>query len=98
MLYQYAFESSYGYNSHIRLGKIYSFQSKTEMVDLISVNRDLTVLNNSFQKFSRYVKIYLQLKNIHKYFTPKHIHQIEIGERSMTQVINKILNRNKIIE
>ena len=92
-MYCYAFESSYGYNSIVRLGKIYTFTSEESMMYLIDVNRDLKVLNHAFRVFTRYVKHHLILHKIKKYFTPKHLFLIQHGEKSIEQIINEIKSR-----
>jgi len=89
-MYYYAFESSYGYNSVVRLGKIYTFTSDESMMYLIDVNRDLKVLNHAFRVFTRCVKYYLFLHKIKKYFTFKHLFSIQTREKSIEQIINEI--------
>ena len=95
-MYYYAFESSYGYNSLVRLGRIYTFTSEESMKYLIVINRDLKVLNHAFRVFTRYVKRYLSLHKIKKYFTPKHFFLIQRGEKSINQIINEIMNEIKL--
>ena len=95
-MYYYAFESSYGYNSLVRLGRIYTFTSEESMKYLIIINRDLKVLNHAFRVFTRYVKHHLFLHKIKKYFTPKHLFLIQNREKSIEQIINEI--KSKILK
>jgi len=92
-MYYYAFDSSYGYNSTIRLGKIYTFSSKEYMIYLIDVDRDLKVINHAFRVFTRFVKQYLFLLKIKKFFTPQHLFLTQTGEKSITQIIMEITNQ-----
>jgi len=89
-MYYYAFDSSYGYNSVVRLGKIYTFTSKESMMYLIDINHDLKVINHAFRVFARHVKHHLFLHKIKKYFTPQHLFSIQIREKSIKQIINEI--------
>jgi hypothetical protein len=88
----YAFESSFGYNTMVRLGRIYEFSPET-MKYALEVNRDLKVLNHNFRVLSRCVKQYLFIKRIRRYFTPHYLFEIQIGIRTMRQTIEEIKNK-----
>lgn len=89
---RYVFNSLYGYNSLIRIGRIYYFSPTESLVYLLQVNRDLILLNNTFYKFFRHCKYYIKLKRLTKYFTPNHLRSIELGEKTIKQIKNEILN------
>ena len=78
------FESSYGYNNSIRLGKLYIFTSLDTIKYLLSVNLDLIVLNYKFNQLIRIVKKYLHnkrvLKMIRTKIKPAHIFEIQLGK------------------
>lgn len=88
----YVFESSLGYNCTIRLGKIHNISPET-LKYVLEVNRDLKVLNHNFKVLSRHVKNFIFIRKIQKYFTPHHLFQIQLGEKTMRQIINEIKNR-----
>jgi len=88
----YVFESSLGYNCVIRLGKIHNFSPET-LKYVLEINHDLKVLNHNFKVLSRHVKHFLLIRKIQKYFTPHHLFQIQLGEKTMRQIINEIKNR-----
>ena len=88
----YAFDSSFGYNTIVRLGKIYDFSPET-MKYALEVNRDLKVLNHNFRVLSRCVKHYIFVKKIRRYFTPHHLFEIQIGIRTMRHTIEEIKNK-----
>ena len=85
----YVFESSFGYNCVIRLGKIHNFSPET-LKYVLEVNRDLKVLNHNFKVLSRHVKEFLFIKKIRKYFTPFHLFEIQLGVKTMRQTIEEI--------
>ena len=87
----YVFESCLGYNPLIRLGKIYEYSPET-IIYILETNPDLKILNHYFRLISRLFKIFILKKKIKKYFTPKVFYEIQIGEKTMTQVIYQIKN------
>ena len=63
------------------------------MIYFIDIIRDLKVINHAFRVFTRFVKQYLFLLKIKKFFTPKHLFLTQTGEKSITQIIMEITNR-----
>ena len=93
----FVFESTYGYNTSIRPGKIYFFQSNETVRYLLQVNPDLILLNRVFNIFIMNIKKKLKMnrdiKLIQKKFKPEHLFRIQLGERTRT-IINEILGEN----
>lgn len=89
----FAFESCYGYNSIIRLGKLHQFHLETVKY-ILETNPDLIVLNHHFKVLSRRVKDFLLIQKIRKYFTPFHLYEIQLGIRTMRQTIEEIKQKN----
>ena len=58
------FESSYGYNTSLRLGKLYQFTSMGTIKYLLEVNPDVILLNHTFKKLIKKVKKWLLKKKI----------------------------------
>lgn len=83
----YVFESSYGYNNNIRLGKIYKFTSSETMVYLLEVNPDLIELSFIFRKFSRNIKYFLKIKKAMKRFRIEYLFLIETGQATWRQLL-----------
>lgn len=83
----YAFESNYGYNNTVRLGKIYEFTSNETMVYLLEVNHDLRELSFIFRKFSRYVKNYLYILKVRKRFRIEYLFLVETGQATWRQLL-----------
>ena len=83
----YVFESSYGYNNSIRLGKIYQFTSSESMVYLLEVNHDLIELSHIFRKFSKHVKQYLYIIKAIKIFKVEHLYLVETGQATWRQLL-----------
>ena len=85
----YVFESCLGYNPLIRLGKIYEFSPET-IIYVLETNPDLKIINHYFKLVSRLFKTYILRKKIRKYFTPKVFYEIQLGKKTITQVMNRI--------
>jgi len=92
----YAFESSYGYNTSVRLGRIYNFTSHSFIIYLLEANPDLIVLNSIFRRFSLHVKRYLFFKNIKKYITIQNILDRELGITNIYYLIREICRKHNI--
>ena len=78
------FESTYGYNNTLRLGKIYIFTSLDTIKYLLEVNRDLIVLNYKFNQFIRLARKSLHNKKVMKLIRsrikPNHHLEIQLGK------------------
>lgn len=90
------FESTYGYNSSIRLGKVYYFPSKETIVYLLEVNKDLILLNSKFRYFSLFIKRFLFYKNIKKYITIQDILDRELGITNIHYLLREICRKHNI--
>ncbi len=91
------FESTYGYNSSIRLGKIYYFPSKETIVYLLEVNKDLVLLNSKFRYFSLFIKRFLFYKNIRKYITIDDLKKRELGLTTIDFLLRELHLKYNII-
>lgn len=89
MHYYYVFESTRGYNTSVRLGKVYKFTSKETFTYILEVNPDIKCLNYYFHLFSLYVKKFLFLKNIKKYITLQNLLDRELGITTINQIISE---------
>tara|TARA_A100001035_G_C27694465_1_gene459432 strand:- start:587 stop:859 length:273 start_codon:yes stop_codon:yes gene_type:complete len=82
-----AFESKYGYNSCIRLGKIYEFTGPETLIYILEVNPDLIELSYIFRKFSKKVKYFLKIKKIMKRFRIEYLFLVETGQATWRQLL-----------
>ena len=86
------FESSYGYNTTLRLGKIYVFTSLDSIKYLLEVNKDLILLNYQFNKFNKlarkYLKYKIAMRMLKKKFNPIFLHEIQLG-KSWREILNR---------
>lgn len=87
------FESSYGYNTSLRLGKLYQFSSMKTIKYLLDVNPDVVLLNHTFKKFIKKVKIWLLKKKIteeiRKKIKPHHLLELQLG-KTWRQIFNEV--------
>jgi len=86
-MYYCVFESSYGYNSSVRLGKIYELSLIDTKRYLLEVHPDLIELSSIFRKFSKYVKYHLKLMRAIKRFRIHHLFLIETGQATWRQLL-----------
>ena len=87
------FESSYGYNTSLRLGKLYQFTSMETIKYLLDVNPDVVLLNHTFRKFIKKVKIWLLkkkiTKEIRKKIKPHHLLELQLG-KTWRQIFSEV--------
>ena len=87
------FESSYGYNTSLRLGKLYQFTSMKTIKYLLDVNPDVVLLNHTFKKFIEKVKIWLLKKKIteeiRKKIKPHHLLELQLG-KTWRQIFSEV--------
>ena len=87
------FESSYGYNSSLRLGKLYLFSSMETIKYLLEVNPDIILLNHTFNKLIRKVKRWILKKKIikllRKRIKPHHLLELQLG-KTWRQIFSEI--------
>ena len=87
------FESSYGYNTSLRLGKLYQFTSMKTIKYLLDVNPDVVLLNHTFKKFIKKVKIWLLKKKIteeiRKKIKPHHLLELQLG-KTWRQIFSEV--------
>lgn len=87
------FESSYGYNTSLRLGKLYQFSSMKTIKYLLDVNPDVVLLNHTFKKFIKKVKIWLLKKKIteeiRKKIKPHHLLELQLG-KTWRQIFSEV--------
>ena len=92
----FVFESIYGYNTSIRLGKIYLISNEAARY-LLEVNPDLIIINRKFNIFisnvKKKIKMDRDIKLIQKKFSPSHLFRMQLGE-STRKIINEILGNN----
>ena len=94
-MYNTFFDSTYGYNSQIRLGKIYFFNNRNFVRYLLEVHRDLIDKGFWIRFFISKVKSWLYKLFIIKRITPHHIFLLNIGY-SWRQIFDMIKNNNTI--
>ena len=92
MSYNYAFKSSFGYNSTVREGKIYKFSSTEMFVYVLEVNIDLIELLSIFKiHFRNYIKNYIIKKRfLKKIKLPRDLIKRELGIINFSKIIEKI--------
>ena len=87
------FESSYGYNTSLRLGKLYKFTSVETIKYILEVNHDIILLNHTFKKLIKKVKIWLLKKKlteeIRKKIKPHHLLELQIG-KTWRQIFSEV--------
>lgn len=87
------FESSYGYNTSLRLGKLYQFTSMETIKYLLDVNPDVVLLNHTFKKFIKKIKIWLLKKKIteeiRKKIKPHHLLELQLG-KTWRQIFSEV--------
>jgi hypothetical protein len=87
------FESSYGYNTSLRLGKLYQFTSMETIKYLLDVNPDVVLLNHTFKKLIKKVKIWLLKKKIteeiRKKIKPHHLLELQLG-KTWRQIFSEV--------
>ena len=92
MPYNYAFKSSFGYNSTLREGKIYNFSSPEMLVYVMEVNIDLVELLSIFRiHLKKYVKNYIINKRfLKKIKLPRDLIKRELGILNFSKIIERI--------
>ena len=92
MTYNYAFKSSFGYNSTIREGKIYNFSSKESFKYLLEVNIDLVEIMTPIKLLLRnHLRRYIIEKRFMKIIKlPSDLLKREIGLINFSKIIKKI--------
>ena len=86
-MYYCVFNSKYGYNSSVRLGKIYDLSCIDTKRYLLEVNPDLIELSFIFRKFSGYVKYFLKVKKAMKRFRIEYLFLVETGQATWRQLL-----------
>jgi hypothetical protein len=94
-MYLTFFDSTYGYNNQVRLGKIYLFNNRYIVRFLLEVNRDLIDKRFWINFFIFKVKKWLQKLFIIKRISPHHILLLSIGY-SWRQIFSMIKNNDNI--
>ena len=92
MTYNYAFKSSFGYNSTVREGKIYNFTSKESLKYLLEVNIDLIEILTPIKLLLRnHLRRYIIEKRFMKIIKlPSDLLKREIGLINFSKIIKKI--------
>ena len=87
------FESSYGYNSSFRLGKLYFFTSMDSIKYILEVNPDIILLNHTFNKLIKMVKRWLLKKKtidlLRNKIKPRHLFEVQLG-KTWRQIFSEI--------
>ena len=93
----YVFKSIFGYNSSVREGKIYNFDSKESFKNLLEINVDLIEIITIFRsKFIKHLKKYLLHKRFLKNIKlPSDLIKRELGIINFAKIIRKIENEMK---
>ena len=92
MTYNYAFKSSFGYNSTVREGKIYNFSSKESLKYLLEVNIDLIEIMKPIKlRLRKYLRKYIvQKRFLKKINLPSDLFKRELGILNFSNIIKKI--------
>lgn len=92
MTNNYAFKSSFGYNSTIREGRIYHFSSKDSLKYLLEVNIDLIEILISIKlRLRKYLRNYIIKKRfLKKIKLPSDLIKRELGIINFSNIIKKI--------
>jgi len=85
-MYVCFFKSLYGYNSHARVDRIYTFTTRMTVKYLLEVNLDLIDKSMWLRLFINKIKKYLRVYKIARKITPDHIRSVEIGESHWTGI------------
>ena len=91
MIYTF-FDSSYGYNTNVRLGKIYSLTERDTIRYLLEVHPDLIDKSIWIKIFIKKVKSYYKKLILCKKIQPRHIHLVLLGILSWNQIFYVIEN------
>ena len=91
MIYTF-FDSNYGYNSNVRLGKIYSLTSRDTLRYLLEVHRDIIDKTFWMKIFIKKVKSYYKKRILCKKIKPRHIHLVLLGILNWNQIFYIIEN------
>lgn len=86
-MYCVVFESMYGYNNNVRLGRIYNLSCIDTKRYLLEVHPDLIELSSIFRKFSQYVKHFLKIKKAMKRFRIEYLFLVETGQATWRQLL-----------
>ena len=89
MIYTF-FESSYGYNMNVRLGKIYELGSRDTIRYLLEVHPDLIDKSYWIKMFIHKVKKYYRRRAICSRIRPEHIQNVQLGIQTWRQVFELI--------
>ena len=89
MIYTF-FESSYGYNMNVRLGKIYELGSRDTIRYLLDVHPDLIDKSYWIKMFIHKVKKYYRRRAICSRIRPEHIQNVQLGIQTWRQVFELI--------
>jgi len=82
------FYSTYGYNSLIRDGKIYTFPSLLWVQYLLECHQDLIFITPVFNRFVRLIKERLKYIQLLKRIRLFQIRDIELGKFKLKSLIN----------
>lgn len=86
------FESTYGYNGVVRLGKIYTFTSN-HYVFMMNIYRDLIDYSGVFRRFIKICKQRLKVKIFMFMFNPlKDLHNRQLGIVSINGLVDEYYN------
>ena len=91
MIYTF-FDSSYGYNTNVRLGKIYYLKNKDTIRYLLEVHRDLIDKTFWMKIFIKKVKSYYKKIILCKKILTRHIHLVLLCILSWNQIFYVIEN------
>lgn len=94
MEYSAFFFSSYGYNSNVRIGKIYKLSSRETIRYLLTVHRDLIDKSFWIRQFISKVKIWSKKISLARKITSHHLILVKLGYK-WNQIFYMI--ENKII-
>ena len=92
MTYNYAFKSSFGYNSTVREGRIYNFSSKESLKYLLEVNIDLIEIIKPIKlRLRNYLRKYIVKKRFLKNINlPSDLFKRQLGIINFSNIIKKI--------
>ena len=85
-MYVCFFKSLYGYNSIVRVDRIYTFTTRESVKYLLDINLDLIDKSVWLRLFINKIKKYLRVYKIARKITPNHIRSVEIGETHWSDV------------
>ena len=89
-MYVCFFESSYGYNSLVRIDRLYTFNTRETVKYLLEVNLDLVDKSMWLRFFIHKIKKYLRVLRILKKINAGHIRSVEIGETHWTTIFHSL--------